>query len=391
MSSHLTTVAFHARKFFKYSGLALGFLIVLTVIVIPIAVNIYQTLNPPEPLPLSVNRSKLPLIIFPEIEKYNYQFNFQLPNNSLPSFPNRAFVFYITAQRKLGFATKTEVETTSRAFGYEDVGQSVGEYQYQWVRMAPAPLTLKINAANNYQVSLFYEWQNDNALKASKLTIDKNRLVSQAVRVLEKAGVSMEDLNFTSPQYIYFADIGNTLGETQSLSEADFVRLDFFKNEIEYNYNDLYFYADQDYQSRFNDINYNYKIVSDKARQANTYAIISGATARALDGVIEANIYQSKIEYLSPLPYYLKDVKNAKIELENGNAYVASSPKQVENNSVTIRRVYLAYYDAGQYQEYLQPVYIFAENEIFETNGATLKPGFVAYVPAIRVDQLVGN
>lgn len=56
-------------------------------------------------------------------------------------------------------------------------------------------------------------------------------------------------------------------------------------------------------------------------------------------------------------------------DLRAGEGIVVSNPQNLEQ--VTVRRMFMAYYDPDIYQEYLQPVYVFVGDD-----------NFVAYVPA---------
>ena len=64
-------------------------------------------------------------------------------------------------------------------------------------------------------------------------------------------------------------------------------------------------------------------------------------------------------------------------ELQSGSAFVLQYPK---TPIITIRNIYLAYYDSISPQTYLQPVFIFEGDD-----------GFVAYVPAVSRDYVEGT
>ena len=63
-------------------------------------------------------------------------------------------------------------------------------------------------------------------------------------------------------------------------------------------------------------------------------------------------------------------------DLKDGKGYIANSGDRSSTNEVVIRKVYLGYYDAGQYQPFYQPVVV------FEGDG-----NFWAYVPAVNDDN----
>ncbi len=72
--------------------------------------------------------------------------------------------------------------------------------------------------------------------------------------------------------------------------------------------------------------------------------------------------------------YPLKSADIAYSELKSGQGLVVSGSGQ---KTVSIQKMFLAYYDPDTYQPYLEPVYVF-----LGTND------FVAYVPAVSIDYL---
>lgn len=71
--------------------------------------------------------------------------------------------------------------------------------------------------------------------------------------------------------------------------------------------------------------------------------------------------------------YPIKKPEEAFEELKNGEGFIAIEPR---NSTASVAKVYLAYYLAEQYSNYLQPVYVFEGN------------GFAAFVPAVRSEYV---
>lgn len=67
--------------------------------------------------------------------------------------------------------------------------------------------------------------------------------------------------------------------------------------------------------------------------------------------------------------YPIKNAKEAFEELKNGEGFIAVEPR---SSSVSITKVYLGYYLAEEFSNYLQPVYVFEG------------PGFAGMIPAIK-------
>lgn len=95
----------------------------------------------------------------------------------------------------------------------------------------------------------------------------------------------------------------------------------------------------------------------------------------------EQKVIQSTVSYLDRSVdqvgiYPLKTPQQAWEELQGGKGYVVSA--KVPEGEVTIKKVFMGYYDPDVYQEYVQPVYVFlGEQE------------FVAYVPAVTSEYLI--
>lgn len=73
--------------------------------------------------------------------------------------------------------------------------------------------------------------------------------------------------------------------------------------------------------------------------------------------------------------YPLKTGEQAWQELKEKRGVIVSAGRN--NNQITIKKMFLGYYDPDVYQEYLQPVYVFLGDN-----------GFVAYTPAIKEEYV---
>lgn len=75
--------------------------------------------------------------------------------------------------------------------------------------------------------------------------------------------------------------------------------------------------------------------------------------------------------------YPVRTGDEAYADLQKGEGFIIQNP--TKEKSVTIKKMFLAYYDSDQTQQYLQPVYVFLGEE----------NNFVAYVPAVAKDYIV--
>lgn len=139
---------------------------------------------------------------------------------------------------------------------------------------------------------------------------------------------------------------GATLNETSSLSQADAIRVDYFRNTIG-----------------------GVPLVTSFPKEGPIAFVFSGA-ANPKKQLLQFAYTYWPIDQEHTGTYELKTSQQAWEELQNGNGYIGVYPKT--GTDVIVRNIYLAYYDSFDPQMYLQPVYVFEGDD-----------GFIAYVPAV--------
>ncbi len=138
-----------------------------------------------------------------------------------------------------------------------------------------------------------------------------------------------------------------------SLSESDLIKINIYRK----NFDDL-------------------PTVTQKEKQANVWFMLSGSELKG-DQVIAAEYHYYSVDEERYATYPIKTAQEAWDELNSGRGYIINLGDN--QNTATIRQVYLAYFDPGQYVEYYQPVVVFeGDND------------FVAYVPAVT-DEFYGS
>ena len=111
-----------------------------------------------------------------------------------------------------------------------------------------------------------------------------------------------------------------------------------------------------------------------RATQAGAFG---GSRQGVAEGVLAGEFHYYPIDPETASTYPLISAGEAWNRLNTGNAIVLYSGDN--NEEVTIREIYLAYYDPGQYAEFYQPVFVFkGDND------------FYAIVPAVY-DQFYTN
>lgn len=201
-----------------------------------------------------------------------------------------------------------------------------------------------------------YDWKNDLSITAPGNPPDQSQAAAIAKAYLKKKGVLPEDLDQGSAEVIYLKYSEGNLVETNRF-EANFAKINLFRQEI---------------QSGIQKI----KILPDNPREANVWLLISPNLA-INDGVAEIHYQNFSISWQKPATYPFRNINEAWTQLLAGKGYIANLGNNSGGN-VVVRKVYLAYYDSRQSQDYLQPVFVFEGDK-----------DFFAYIPAITENWLV--
>jgi hypothetical protein len=163
-----------------------------------------------------------------------------------------------------------------------------------------------------------------------------------------------EELSKGKTNIIYLAYNVETkeLSVTNTPESANMVEVDFYRPDIE-----------------------EHPIVSPKYFNSQNYVLMMfyENTYKVIRAQVQ--FYEKSTEQVGKYP--LKTGQEAFEELKKGKAIVSQRPEGVKN--LTIKEMILGYFDPDEYQEYLQPVYVFL--------GDKDHP-FVGFVPAVANSQM---
>ena len=111
----LTQTAYTSRRLIKFGGIGIVAFSLLWVIVTT-SYNLYRSRNPVYIAP-TVKYGVLPRIVFPEKEKVNKSFNFELAGDAVPKFSDQAKV-YVIYRPNTTFLALQEDTQTAKSFGF---------------------------------------------------------------------------------------------------------------------------------------------------------------------------------------------------------------------------------------------------------------------------------
>ena len=186
---------------------------------------------------------------------------------------------------------------------------------------------------------------------------DEEAILKEAISWLRQIKHYPEDIKNGYSQSVYYHYVPPDLKPAVSLSEANIIRINFFRQNID-----------------------KMKILPPDPNLTPVSILIANANKKTgsiptLRNIVEARYIYYSIDRESSATYPLKAVSQAWKELNEGRAYVASLGEN-EDGQVIIRKVYLAYYDSIKAQNFLQPIYVFEGDRNFYAYVAAIDPGW---------------
>lgn len=341
----LTQASIIARKTIRYSIYSIILLIVGRV-VINAGFKIFRVIFPEPPPPPEVCFGKLTTLPFPEGAPgfENLTFTLETATGDLPAFPEQLSVHFMP-KAPASLQNLELAKQKALSLGFQPGGRELVETVFLF-QHSTAPSSLTMNIVSGI-FSISYD------LRANPRAIDNLPPAPEAASVkvrsyLSQAGLFKEDLSGPAT-YNFIKIVEGRFEERVSLSESDLTKVNLFRKN-------------------FNDIS----PVTPNPKQSNVWFMLSGSRDKE-NQIIAAEYQYYPIDEERGCTYPLITAKQAWESLTSGSGFIAST----DNNQtqITIRRVYLAYYDAGQYTEFYQPVVVFEGDN-----------NFVAYIPAVTGD-----
>ncbi len=187
-------------------------------------------------------------------------------------------------------------------------------------------------------------------------TVEPNGAIAQdrARELLRTVGRYPDELTRGKTNVIYFSydPATKAMTELKDAKGANLVEVDFYRPDKE-----------------------NIPIVTPRFFNSQNYALLAfyeNGSAKVLRAQIQ--FYETSDEQVGLYP--VRSGEEAYEFLKQGFGTVIANPRRL--NSVTIRKIFLAYYDPDVYQDYFQPVYVYLGDD-----------NFVAYVPAVSDAYLI--
>lgn len=344
--ANLTQTAYWTRRILKYGAISIVGIIILR-ITFNIFGSIWRTVNPPAPPPPTVLFGKLPKLNFPQNDWADIKPTYRLETiqGSLPKINNIAKVFFVPKEgpNLLGLEKASK---QALKLGFQSEPQQINERIYRWDNGLTPPTTLDIDINNN-SFRLLYDYANDQEAIASKDLPTNQQGAQEAKTFLSSNGFLEDDLATGSADFVYLKYLPPDLLPVTSLSEADFMRVNLFRADLD-----------------------GLKILPPNPKNSLVSMLFSGIKTLGRR-IIEVNYNYYPIDRETFSTYPLKTVQAAWEEFQKNQGFIANLG-QNDKNEIIIRKVSLSYYDANKPQHFLQPIYVFEGDR-----------NFIGFLPAI--------
>ncbi len=332
------------RRALKFGTIFLIFLLCFRILW-GVGKNVWKKINPPPPPPPTVAFNKLPKLNFPSTDEFDLTYHLETIQGSLPRLDNIVSVFFMP-HKAPNLLALDRAKQKARQMGFANQSEKINGSLYRWTSSSTPPTTLEMNIDNG-NFHLRYQYENDQELLVQKNLPTNEQAAQEAKSFLQTNDLLTNDLATGSAEFNYLKYTPPDLAPVSSLSEADFVRVNLFRANI----NGL-------------------RILPPNPKKASISFLFSGNKERG-KRIIEINYTYYSIDSNISATYPLKPINNAWQELQSEEGFIANLG-QNEDEKIIIREVYLAYYDAEELQNFLQPIYVFEGDR-----------GFFGYVPAI--------
>lgn len=342
---NLTEAAYYTKKILKYGSIGLTTFLLLRAIFLT-AISWWKKTHPPPPPPPTLSFGKIPAIKFPVQEtKPPFYPRLETIDNRLPNFPPTVKVYFIPQQTSNLFAWE-KAKSWAKQLGFQQEPETPDPYTFIFKSQGFPQTTLKMDVLNG-NFTLSYDYLNDLTLVGLKNAPRQEQAIGEAKGFLQRAGVLTSDLASGNQEAIYLRFEPPNLEPAIALSEADLTLVNFFRADIE-----------------------GIKVMPPNPKKSLVSVLISGSDSPQ-KRILEVNYTHFPINETIFATYPLKDINQAWNQLQKKEAYLANFGQNYDSQ-VTIRKIYLAYFDPPDEQKFLEPIYVFEGDR-----------DFLAYIPAL--------
>src|SRR3989344_6719679 len=328
-------------------GLIVVGLIFLSILTFRFGLTLKNMLFPAPPPASTVAFGKIPKLDISEgvnpPEKIDYKV--ETISGELPKLTHEIKVFKIDPPRPaFGDLERTKAQVANAGYIKEPESTAERTATFRNSSNADYVLTINITSGNFIMGSNYLNKQELAGTGPSSV----DRATDIARDFLNRLMVDLSSVDQKDPKNQLLKFENGTLNEAASLSSVNFIKVLFPRLPID-----------------------EVKVINPRLDRAPIWALTSSAD------VVEAQVAMQDIKKHKFSTYPLKKVTKALEELKKGQGALN---KEIEGKVFPIRDVEIVYLEGENYQEYLQPVYLFKSDN-----------NLAAYVPAVDENWISGN
>lgn len=345
----LTETAYHTRRAINWAILAL-IAYILFRIFWSIFITVWIAIFPPKAPPPTNAFGKLPALQFPggsASPSAALTFRLETIEGSVPRASESAAVYFLP-KKPPNFLGLPQTQDFAKRLGLggAPIAESKNIYRFDDPEFPLRRLRYDIVSDN---FILRYGFEQDTGLFAERSLPLPEAARAEARSLLQTYDLYPEDIARGETNVTFLRLKGDKLATTTSVSQADAVRVDFFRGA----YGEM-------------------PVVTSNPDEGPISFVFSGSQTEKKRILQFAYTYWP-IDTQTVATYALKTSNAAWQELQSGGGFIARYP--IRGPIAVVRSVYLAYYDSIEPQTYLQPIFVFEGDD-----------EFLAYVPAVSLD-----
>ncbi|OGG00016.1 hypothetical protein A2Y99_02135 [Candidatus Gottesmanbacteria bacterium RBG_13_37_7] len=351
--NNLTEISITLRKLVYIVILAIISFFFLRILVNYI-VDRQKSVITPVPIIPDVRFGKIPQPVFSTIQKSSSGLKFILRNvESRPPETTSAAQVYFMPKRLQSLLSLEKASQFATDLGFTNEPQAVDPSTNLYRHPSDPQKTLILNTVNmNFQLK--YDYSQNPGFFENAIIQSKDKVITESVSYIQTLGAFDDTIikGRVTAEILFYDKTDKKLKPASSISKAQAVRINFFRNDIE---------GLPVVPPQFNK-NYNYVLYSPTSPTGNK--------------ILELSYIYWPIDESNYASYPLRNSDSAWQDLIDGYAVVVQYDGDFSQD-IVIRKIYLAYYDSEVSQDYLQPVFVFeGENN------------FAAFLPAITSEWL---
>lgn len=349
----LTEIAQYTRKAIKYSTIGILVIIIFS-LSRKIFIDYWEKTHPKPPPPATVSFGKLPAVEFPQIAQPT-QLEYQLETSSggLPDLGTQSKVF-LSFYKRPTLLAEEKAKNEAAALGFVEKAKIVDKETLRWNKQTQVNQTLEMNIYSG-AFSMNFDWQNHKESILAAEPLEDQEAINQAKSFLKRIERLENDLDNGRFEASYNQIKGFKIEPALSLSEANVTQVNVFRQNIE-----------------------EMPVITADPQKGIVSLLFSGVSS-VDQKIITVSFNYFPVNLEKSATYPIKTAAQAWEELKNGQAFISRwKPLEQTKKKVIIRKIYLAFYDQWEPQDYLQPVFVFEGDDQFQALLAAVTTQWVA-------------